>query len=209
MDVAAERSAYLPDDQGVALSSDPVSGRVIRAPKKDISTARASLAVSSDQTVVMGGMISSQNTVITRKVPVVGDLPYLGLPFRYNFTQNTKRELLIFLTPRVIKTDADSEYIKQIEAGRIHFMEQDADQIHGPVFAVPAPSAPLSPTLQFPGSTSTAPIIDDPSIPTKNMPGVSVPGVPPPAPVPADDDGMKLMLRRPGKRTNRPVAMTE
>lgn len=208
MDVAAERSAYLPDDQGVALSSD-ASGRVIRAPKKDISTARASLAVSSEQTVVMGGMISSQTTAITRKVPFLGDLPYLGLPFRYNFNQNTKRELLIFLTPRVIKTDADSEYIKQIEAGRIHFMEEDAEQIHGPIFATPSQPANTAPNVQFMNPGMSGPIIDDPSIPTTNMPGISVPTAPSPAPVPPDLEGVRMMRRTPGKRNARPVAMSE
>jgi general secretion pathway protein D len=209
MDVAAERSAYLPDDQGVALSSDPVSGRVIRAPKKDISTARASLAVSSDQTVVMGGMIQSQNTSIVRKVPILGDLPYLGLPFRYNFNQNIKKELLIFLTPRVIKTDADSEYIKQIETGRIHFMEADAEQIHGPIFATPAPATTTPSNVQFMNpTTQTAPILDDPNIPTKNMSNAPVIVPPAPAPVPDDVNGVKMMRRTP-KRSSRPVAMTE
>jgi type II secretory pathway component GspD/PulD (secretin) len=196
MDVAAERSTYLPEDQGVTIFSDPATGRTIRAPRKDISTARASVAVSNEQTVVLGGMISSSNTTITRKVPCLGDLPFLGLPFRYNFTQNVKKELLIFLTPRVIKTDADSEYIKQVETARIHFMEQDAEEIHGPIMGMPPPVAPLETV-----PPADAPLVDDPTIPTTQVPPL------PPAPVPpAEDGGLKLMRRGSAKRTT-PVAM--
>jgi len=190
MDVAAERSTYLPDDQGVTIFADPTTGRVIRSPKKDISTARASIAVSNEQTVVLGGMISSNVTSITRKVPFLGDLPFLGLPFRYNYNQNVKRELLIFLTPRVIKTDADSEYIKQIEAGRIHFMEEDAEQMHGPIFSAPAPNS-----VEFLNPDVTAPVLEDPNIPTSNMQGLSVP-MPPQAIQTEEGEGVKLMKRQ-------------
>lgn len=197
MDVAAERSTYLPEDQGVTIFSDPATGTTIRAPRKDISTARASVAVSNEQTVVLGGMISSTNTNIQRKVPVIGDLPFLGLPFRYNFSQNVKKELLIFLTPRVIKTDADSEYIKQVETARIHFMEQDAEEIHGPIMAAPPPTDPLetSPPIE-------APLIDDPSVPTTQVP----PEGTIPAP-PVEGEGVKLMRRGSTKRNTTPVAM--
>ncbi|MES2791325.1 MAG: secretin N-terminal domain-containing protein [Planctomycetota bacterium] len=190
MDVAAERSTYLPDDQGVTIFSDPSTGQIIRAPKKDISTARASVAVANEQTVVLGGMISSQNTNSQRKVPFLGDLPFLGLPFRYSLTQSTKRELLIFLTPRVIRTDADSELIKQVETARIHFMEEDAEEIHGPIMSAPAPIEPYDPN-QAP--IAVPPLVDDPSVPTTQMqpiPGPSIGVPPPPAP-----DGQKLMLR--------------
>lgn len=189
MDVAAERSQYLPEDQGVTIFSDPATGRTIRAPRKDISTARASVAVSNEQTVVLGGMISSTNTSIQRKVPGIGDLPFLGLPFRYTFTQNVKKELLIFLTPRVIKTDADSELIKQVETARIHFMEQDAEEIHGPIFAAPPPADPLNPVTPAPVSTAV-PLIDDPATPTTTVPPEVI--VPAP-PVPSNPDDVKLM----------------
>ncbi len=206
MDVAAERSTYLPEDQGVTIYSDAATGRTIRAPRKEISTARASVAVSNEQTVVLGGMISSSNTSIQRKVPVIGDLPFLGLPFRYNFNQNIKKELLIFLTPRVIKTDADSEYIKQVETARIHFMEQDAEEIHGPIMAAPPP---VDPTMGLPPSMSpatTVPLIDDPSIPTTQVQPDII--VPPPAP-PVDDDGLKLMRRGSTKPAARRIAMSK
>ncbi len=207
MDVAAERSTYLPEDQGVTIFSDPATGQTIRAPRKDISTARTSVSVANEQTVVIGGMISSQTSSTERKVPFLGDLPYLGLPFRYNLSQATKRELLIFLTPRVIRTDADSELIKQVETARIHFMEQDAEEMHGPIMSAPAPVAPYDGTqnegVQLPPA-SVPPIEDDPSVPTTQMPGGPVIGVPGPPEPPAP----KLM-RLGTKKKPVPVAMTK
>lgn len=207
MDVSAERSTYLPEDQGVTIYSDAATGRTIRAPRKEISRAVASVAVSNEQTVVLGGMISSSNTSIQRKVPVIGDLPFLGLPFRYNFNQNIKKELLIFLTPRVIKTDADSEYIKQVETARIHFMEQDAEEIHGPIMAAPPGDANMIVPPGLPPASSV-PLVDDPTIPTTQVqPDIIVP--PPAPPAPPENDGLKLMRRGTVKPTTRRVAMTK
>ena len=203
MDVAAERSTYLPEDRGVTIFSDTATGRTIKAPIKDISTARTSVSVANEQTVVLGGMISTQNSSSQRKVPFLGDLPFLGLPFRYNLTQSTKRELLIFLTPRVIRTDADSELIKQVETARIHFMEQDAEEIHGPIMSVPAPVEPYQGSILPPASVP--PVVDDPSVPTTQMPpGPSI-GVPEP---PEPDSSPKLMRRGSNKKTVR-VAMSK
>ncbi len=203
MDVAAERSTYLPEDQGVTIFSDTTTGRTIKAPRKDISTARASVSVANEQTVVLGGMISSQTSSTQRKVPFLGDLPYLGLPFRYNLSQSIKRELLIFLTPRVIRTDADSELIKQVETARIHFMEQDAEEIHGPIMSAPAPVEPYEETVLPP--MTVPPVMDDPSVPTTQMPGPGL-GVPPP---PEPDSSPKLMRRGSTNKKTMRVAMSK
>ncbi|WP_299463172.1 hypothetical protein, partial [uncultured Gimesia sp.] len=48
-----------------------------------------------------------------------------------------RKELLVFLTPRIIRNDADSEFIKQVEAERIHLQVDKAEQMQGPIFAVP------------------------------------------------------------------------
>ncbi|MDB5334810.1 MAG: type and secretion system protein, partial [Planctomycetaceae bacterium] len=202
MDVAAERSTYLPEDQGVTIFSDTATGRTIKAPRKDISTARTSVSVANEQTVVLGGMISTQTSNSQRKVPFLGDLPYLGLPFRYSLNQMTKRELLIFLTPRVIRTDADSELIKQVETARIHFMEQDAEEIHGPIMSVPAPVEPYQGTILPPATVP--PAVDDPNVPTTQMPGPAI-GVPPP---PEPGSSPKLMFRG-SKKKSVGVAMSK
>jgi general secretion pathway protein D len=53
------------------------------------------------QTIVIGGLMQDQNTATLQKVPILGDIPLLGLLFQRNQVEKTKTELLIFLTPHV------------------------------------------------------------------------------------------------------------
>ncbi len=139
MDVQAEKSAF--DGQGVPLFVDSTTGNTVTSPLKSITLADSKISVPNGQTVVMGGMITKQEETLERKVPWLGDIPVLGSAFRYDGTTTRRTELLIFLTPRVISTDADSEIIKQIEADRIHWIESDGEEIHGPIFSTPVPDA--------------------------------------------------------------------
>ena len=50
--------------------------------------------------------------------------------------------MLIFLTPRIVLSDIDSELIKQVEAERLHFIESDAEELHGPLYSVPKSTMP-------------------------------------------------------------------
>ena len=137
MEVVAEKSQLA--DEGVILVTDPVTGRDITSPVKDIKVARTTVSVTTDQTIVLGGMITKEDTTVSRRVPWLGDLPVIGIPFRYDYASTTRTELLIFLTPRIIDDDEESEMIKQIEAERLHFVEEIAEEIHGPLYGIPAP----------------------------------------------------------------------
>lgn len=135
MDLVAERSAFRAS--GVPIFTDGQNGNVIEAPIKDLSNARAVVSVPNNQTVVIGGLINTTDDRITRKVPGLGDLPLLGYLFRYDSITTNRRELLIFLTPRLIREDADSEMIKEVEMARMHFIESEAEEVHGPLHGVP------------------------------------------------------------------------
>jgi type II secretion system protein D len=134
MVVAAEKSLY--SGAGVTLLTD-TNGRDVTAPIKDITTASTTVKVPDGQTIVMGGMITNSEDTSERKVPWLGDIPVIGQAFRFDSFEHRRTELLIFLTPRVIRCDEDAEQLKQIEAQRIHWFEDEAEQMHGPIFAVP------------------------------------------------------------------------
>ena len=142
MEVQAERSEYTGD--GVPVFINATTGDTIEAPIKDITTARAVVSVPTGQTIVLGGIITRSDETLERKVPYLGDIPYLGQLFRFDSTRTQRRELLVFLTPRVIYNDADSELIKQVEADRLHFIESEAEAMHGPLYGVP-PAGPIMP----------------------------------------------------------------
>ncbi len=59
------------------------------------------------KTVVIGGLIDSTKTEAVRKVPLLGDIPLLGYAFRRTVKQDTRTELLIFLTPYIIDTPGE------------------------------------------------------------------------------------------------------
>ena len=59
--------------------------------------------IPSGNTLVMGGLISDNMTKSVTKVPLLGDIPFFGWLFRNHDNKRTKENLLIFLTPRVVK----------------------------------------------------------------------------------------------------------
>ncbi len=62
------------------------------------------VAVRNGQTIVIGGLMQDTESEIVDKVPVLGDIPLLGLLFQRKVTSKDKTELLIFLTPQVAET---------------------------------------------------------------------------------------------------------
>lgn len=143
MEVVARKDALNP--QGVPLFTN-TNGTVITSPIIDTTNARTTVSVKSNQTVVLGGMITKTDDTTERKVPLLGDIPLIGQLFRYDSKRMRRTELLIFMTPRIITNDAEAEMIKEIEAQRIHFIEEEAEAIHGPLFAVPGQSDPYLPS---------------------------------------------------------------
>ena len=57
--------------------------------------------VENGQTVVLGGIFQQQIVNSTKKVPLLGDIPYLGVLFKSTSEFNEKKELLIFVTPKI------------------------------------------------------------------------------------------------------------
>lgn len=76
------------------------------APPINKNEVNAKVLVSDGETIVLGGVFSNTQTKGVEKVPFLGDLPYLGRLFRRDIVQDNKSELLIFLTPRIMNTQA-------------------------------------------------------------------------------------------------------
>ena len=70
-------------------------------------TANTTLVVADQQTVVLGGLMQDAYTTQRTKVPVLGDLPILGALFRSTKTLKKKTNLLLILTPHVIRDQTD------------------------------------------------------------------------------------------------------
>lgn len=70
-------------------------------------TATTKLVVQDQQTVVIGGLIRNVVGRSEEKVPVLGDIPVLGALFRKRTNQNEKRNLILILTPYIIRSQED------------------------------------------------------------------------------------------------------
>lgn len=66
------------------------------------SIVETNVVIENGGTVVIGGVFVTDSQDIIEKVPLLGDIPYLGWLFKYKNDTGKRRELLVFITPRVI-----------------------------------------------------------------------------------------------------------
>ncbi|MFB0963795.1 MAG: type IV pilus secretin PilQ, partial [Pseudomonas sp.] len=66
----------------------------------------AEVLVTDGETIVIGGVFSNTQRKLVDKVPFLGDLPFVGRIFRRDYVQDEKSELLVFITPRIMNTQA-------------------------------------------------------------------------------------------------------
>ncbi|RUO64012.1 type IV pilus assembly protein PilQ [Pseudidiomarina planktonica] len=78
------------------------TGPAVSIDTQEIST---QVLVENGETIVLGGIYQQQILNDISKVPLLGDIPYVGVLFRTTSQINEKRELLIFVTPRVVTTE--------------------------------------------------------------------------------------------------------
>ncbi|MEZ6060364.1 MAG: secretin N-terminal domain-containing protein [Planctomycetaceae bacterium] len=124
MEIDAEKSEVGPERDGIPISVS-VDGSVIRSPRVNVTSAQTTVSAASGQTIVIGGLISNSNKSLSRRVPWLGDLPLLGNLFRYDGYTNRRKELLIILTPHVIRGESEAEYLKQVEMSRMSWVSGD------------------------------------------------------------------------------------
>lgn len=72
------------------------------APAIDTQRIGTQVLVNNGETIVLGGIYQQQIISTVSKVPVLGDIPYFGWMFRNSSNFNEKKELLIFVTPRIV-----------------------------------------------------------------------------------------------------------
>jgi type IV pilus assembly protein PilQ len=82
------------------LVSSATGGFVPSIDKREITTR---VMVNDGQTVVLGGILETERRDADRKVPFLGDVPVLGRLFKTTTTTNNKDELLIFVTPKILR----------------------------------------------------------------------------------------------------------
>ncbi|HWQ36995.1 MAG TPA: type IV pilus secretin PilQ [Burkholderiales bacterium] len=94
-----------PDDNIIMkldVHKDSVGQNTAAGPSIDTKQVVTEVLVENGGTVGIGGIYTQEEQNTVTKVPVLGDVPLLGRFFRQNLKRNDKRELLIFVTPRIL-----------------------------------------------------------------------------------------------------------
>jgi general secretion pathway protein D len=76
-------------------------------------TAKTTVIVKDNETVVIGGLVGDSTENDTYKVPLLGEIPLLGWLFKTHSTSREKTNLYVFLTPHIVRTQADAGKLYQ------------------------------------------------------------------------------------------------
>ena len=131
MQVMAEKSKVGTVADGVPIGIS--EGREIRSPKIATIQVTTNISAMDGETVVLGGMISTEDHEIKRKVPLLADIPLVGKLFQYQFNRTRRSELIIILTPRIARNASDMEEIKRIETARMNWALGNVTKLHGDI----------------------------------------------------------------------------
>ncbi len=106
----------VPDGQSAGQQGGPTTNK---------RTLKTAIVVNDGETVVLGGLQKESQSQTTDKIPVLGDIPVLGKLFQTRGKQRTKQDLLIVLTPYVIRGPSDLRRIfERKQAERREFVER-------------------------------------------------------------------------------------
>ncbi|MFI3196202.1 MAG: type IV pilus secretin PilQ [Methylococcaceae bacterium] len=89
------------------ISKDAVGDLTNGVPSIDTRNVSTNVRVNDGETVVLGGIYEGSNNSSINKVPFFGDLPGIGYLFKHTLNNESKKELLIFVTPKVMKDGID------------------------------------------------------------------------------------------------------
>jgi len=93
-------------------------------------SAKTNVLVQNGNTVVIGGMMQEVITTGETKVPLLGDIPLLGNLFKFQSASRKKTNLLIFLTPHVIKSPTDMEKVTEHHQDKMdRFIEENKGEV--------------------------------------------------------------------------------
>ncbi|AUZ57718.1 Type II secretion outermembrane pore forming protein PulD [Pseudomonas sp. XWY-1] len=95
-----DNSVRLDIVQEVSSIADTSSASDVITNKREIKT---KVMVEDNGLVILGGLISDELSTSDQRVPLLGDIPYLGRLFRSDATRNTKQNLMVFIRPRILR----------------------------------------------------------------------------------------------------------
>jgi type IV pilus assembly protein PilQ len=100
--ITSEKTIFLNVD--VENTTPDYSHEVLNNPSLVTQQATTQVLVTDGGTVVIGGVIQTNNSVTINQVPLLGNIPWLGNLFKQTTVSTSSEELIFFITPRIIET---------------------------------------------------------------------------------------------------------
>ena len=129
MEIGAEKSSLGNEADATPIYSQ--DGEVIKSKSIDTIQTMTAISARDGETVMLGGLMTSQKEKISRGVPYLSDVPVLGWLFRYDQESIQRKELLIVMTPRIMRNSEDFSEVMRREMSKTHINLDDAMQLNG------------------------------------------------------------------------------
>ncbi len=161
-----------------SLSSTTAPGTSNAGPSTDKRSIESTVVVDDGQILVLGGLIEDRFTDNTSKVPLLGDLPYVGALFRSESRTKKRTNLMVFLRPIVMRDGETAERISTDRYENIRAFQQNNQPKESPL--LPIKNSPvLPPSVQIEAAPQVAPTRATPPPPQPlNAPPEPKPGEP-------------------------------
>jgi general secretion pathway protein D len=121
-----------PQDSSIDPTLTVPIAQGVNAPVIDTVAASTVAITPNGQTVVIGGLMQRDKSSAEQKIPILGDIPFLGNVFKRRVASNSREELLIFLTPYVIQAPTQLAALSNAEKARTlipkSYSEQELDR---------------------------------------------------------------------------------
>ena len=95
-------------EQIFAVGEDPENPDLVATLLQRRNLELKNVRIKDGETLIIGGMLRDSETKQVQKIPVLGDLPYIGAIFRSTSTEKTKEEMIIMITPKIITDNEDA-----------------------------------------------------------------------------------------------------
>ncbi len=86
----------------VQKNAPSTSLKVHGTPAINTNSVSTQVRVEDGSTILIGGIYVDSQVKVLQQVPILGDIPYVGWLFKAQSISNSKRELLVFITPKII-----------------------------------------------------------------------------------------------------------
>jgi type II secretion system protein D len=183
MEIDATKSSLGPVEEGIPVSIN-ANGDVIRQPVINTTQASTTVSAQSGQTIILGGLITKDRSVRSRRIPYLSDVPVLGMLFRFDSELESRTELLFIMTPYIVNSNEDVEWLNQMESRRMSWCLADVVDVHGNVnMASRCEPWGIGTSVVYPDHAPFAPELGAPII-LEDAPAVVPDAVTPEAPLP-------------------------